>query len=56
VDTGDELEIDYATGRVRNISRGTEKTYPVLAPELLAIIERGGWEENFRARLAQRSA
>jgi 3-isopropylmalate/(R)-2-methylmalate dehydratase small subunit len=53
VETGDELEIDFASGRATNFTRGWERTYPTLPPALLDIIARGGWEQNFRARLAQ---
>jgi len=52
VETGDELEIDFATGRTTNFNRKWERTYPTLPTALLDIIRRGGWEQNFRARLA----
>jgi 3-isopropylmalate/(R)-2-methylmalate dehydratase small subunit len=53
LETGDELAIDFASGRVTNLTRGWERNYPTLPPALLDIIARGGWEQNFRARLAQ---
>ena len=53
VATGDELEIDFATGRARNFTREWERSYPTLPPALLDIIKCGGWEQNFRARLAR---
>ena len=52
VETGDELEIDFATGRATNFTRSWERIYPTLPTALLDIIRRGGWEQNFRARLA----
>jgi 3-isopropylmalate/(R)-2-methylmalate dehydratase small subunit len=53
VETGDELEIDYATGRATSFTRGWERIYPTLPTALLDIIRLGGWEQNFRARLAR---
>jgi 3-isopropylmalate/(R)-2-methylmalate dehydratase small subunit len=53
VETGDELQIDFASGRTTNFSRKWERTYPTLPTALLEIVARGGWEQNFRARLAQ---
>ncbi len=50
--TGDELEVDFAEGVFRNRTRGTERRWPPLPPPLRAIIEAGGWEAAFRARLA----
>ena len=50
--TGDELEVDFRSGRFRNLSRDTENNYPPLDPRLLAIIENGGWLPTLRKRLA----
>lgn len=50
--TGDVLEVDFRTGRFRNLTRGTERRWPPLPPALQAIIEAGGWEASFRQRLA----
>jgi 3-isopropylmalate/(R)-2-methylmalate dehydratase small subunit len=54
-ETGDELEVDFQTGRFKNVSRGTETKYAPLPRELLAIVEVGGWKEHFRRRLAAAS-
>jgi hypothetical protein len=35
----------------RNLSRGTERRWTPVPPELRAIVEAGGWEAAFRARL-----
>jgi 3-isopropylmalate/(R)-2-methylmalate dehydratase small subunit len=51
-ETGDQLEVDFATGRFVNLSRGTQASYAPLPPELQAIIAVGGWKEHFRQRLA----
>ena len=51
-ETGDQLEVNFETGRFRNVTRGTESAYPPLPAELLAIIAVGGWKEHFRRRLA----
>lgn len=54
VSQGDLLEVDFATGHGRNLSRDDNWEFAPLAPELLAIIREGGWEANFRKRLAER--
>lgn len=51
-ETGDELEVDFEHGHVRNLTSGLEMHFPPLDPALLAIIALGGW----RAHLAQRVA
>jgi 3-isopropylmalate/(R)-2-methylmalate dehydratase small subunit len=53
---GDQIEVDFASGATRNLSAGTEYRFAPLPPALLDIVRRGGWEANFRARLAARSA
>ena len=50
---GDELEVDFRSGRFCNVSRGIEKHYPPLDTTLLAIIENGGWMPTLRKRLAR---
>lgn len=52
VDTGDELEVDFEHGVVRNLTTGRELRFTPLDRALLAIIALGGW----RAHLAQRVA
>jgi 3-isopropylmalate/(R)-2-methylmalate dehydratase small subunit len=53
-ETGDELEVDLAGGRIRNLTRGTEFTarpYPEFMSELIAA---GGLIEHTKKRLASR--
>jgi 3-isopropylmalate/(R)-2-methylmalate dehydratase small subunit len=50
--TGDLVEVDFSTGVFRNLSRGTERKYEPLPPQLLDVVRIGGWEANFRRRLA----
>ena len=54
--TGEELEVDFSSGVFKNVTRGTERRYEPLAPELLEVIRIGGWEANFRRRLAEARA
>ena len=54
--TGDELEIDFESGRVANLTRGIERRFPPLPEALLAIVRAGGWETNFRRRLREAAA
>lgn len=51
-ETGEDLEVDFAEGVFRNLTRGFERRYPPLDAELRAIVAVGGWKENFRRRLA----
>jgi 3-isopropylmalate/(R)-2-methylmalate dehydratase small subunit len=50
--TGDLVEVDFGTGLFRNLSQGTQRSYPPLPPQLLDIVRIGGWEANFSRRLA----
>ncbi len=56
VTNGDELEVDLATGRVRNLTNGYETTVPRIAPELIDLLENGGLVEYTRRRLRARRA
>ena len=51
--TGDIVEVDFATGVFRNLTRGTERKYAPLPAQLLDVVRIGGWEANFRRRLAE---
>ena len=42
VETGDELELDLAAGRLRNLTRGTEKTFVPISDFARELIEDGG--------------
>jgi 3-isopropylmalate/(R)-2-methylmalate dehydratase small subunit len=53
-EAGDELEVDLASGRIKNLTRGTEftaKPYPEFMSELIAT---GGLVEHTKKRLASR--
>jgi 3-isopropylmalate/(R)-2-methylmalate dehydratase small subunit len=53
--TGEDVEIDFTTGRLTNHTRGgSAHTYRPLDEALLQIIQRGGWEAHFRDRLSAR--
>jgi 3-isopropylmalate/(R)-2-methylmalate dehydratase small subunit len=55
-ETGDELEVNFATGLFRNLTRGGERQYQPIEPELRAIVAAGGWADHVRNRLAQRGS
>lgn len=42
VKTGDEIEVDFTTGKVRNITQGTEAQYPAMSPILRDLAQNGG--------------
>ncbi len=53
-ESGDELEVDIASGRIKNLTKGTEFTaepYPSFMSELITA---GGLIEHTRQRLAER--
>ncbi len=52
---GDELELDLATARVRNLTRGVELQGQPYTPEMLSILEQGGLLNVLRARLTEPS-
>jgi 3-isopropylmalate/(R)-2-methylmalate dehydratase small subunit len=52
-ETGDELEVNFATGSFRNLTRGEDHQYKPIEPELREIIAIGGWEEHVKNRLAK---
>ena len=55
-EAGDQLEVDLASGKIKNLTRGTEftaKPYPEFMSELIAA---GGLIEHTKKRLASRRA
>ena len=50
---GDELEIDAATGRIRDLTNGAEITCPPLPPSMVAILAKGGLVGYVKERLAK---
>ena len=53
---GDEIEIDLANGRFRNLRSGYEARLPPMAPESLRLIEDGGIANYTRRVLNERRA
>jgi 3-isopropylmalate/(R)-2-methylmalate dehydratase small subunit len=52
VETGDELEVDFATGRFRNLTRGEDLQFAPLDQALRDIIAMGGWRPALEKRIA----
>lgn len=52
VQTGDELEVDFASGRFLNMTRGEELHFPPLDQALLDTIALGGWRPALQQRIA----
>ncbi len=53
-ESGDELEVDLASGRIKNLTRGTEFTAEPYPEFMSEIIAGGGLIEHTRQRLAGR--
>jgi 3-isopropylmalate/(R)-2-methylmalate dehydratase small subunit len=53
---GDELEVDIATGVVRNLTRASELQARPYTADMLAIVAAGGLLEVLKQRLAQTRA
>jgi 3-isopropylmalate/(R)-2-methylmalate dehydratase small subunit len=51
-ETGDELEVDFATGRFANRTRGEALRFEPLDKALLEIIAIGGWRAALEKRIA----
>jgi 3-isopropylmalate/(R)-2-methylmalate dehydratase small subunit len=49
---GDELEIDFATGALRNLTRPAQRALPPMPPILREIVAGGGMQATLRAWLA----
>jgi len=48
ISSGDEIEIDLASGRVRNVSTGTSKTVQPLPKVMMNVIADGGLAQHIR--------
>ena len=53
INDGDALEIDAATGRIRDLSNGAEITCPPLPQSMAAILSKGGLVGYVKERLAR---
>ncbi|MCI0585956.1 MAG: 3-isopropylmalate dehydratase small subunit [Planctomycetes bacterium] len=55
-ETGDELEVEVETGKVRNRTKGKEYQAAPLPPEVRQIVEAGGLIEYVKRRVAAKPA
>ncbi|MGE9984692.1 3-isopropylmalate dehydratase small subunit [Desulfovibrio sp. SGI.169] len=53
INDGDTLEIDAATGRIRDLTNGVEIACPPLPPSMAAILAKGGLVGYVKERLAK---
>ena len=53
INDGDELEIDAASGVIRDLTNGVEITCPPLPASMARIVEKGGLVNYVKDRLAQ---
>ena len=51
VETGDELAVDYAEGKVENLSNGKKFQVEKLPPFIMEILSDGGLIENLRRKI-----
>jgi len=49
---GDELEVDLAAGRIRNLTNGAEASFPPYSPLVADVIDAGGIIAVLKRRLA----
>jgi 3-isopropylmalate/(R)-2-methylmalate dehydratase small subunit len=52
VETGDEVEVDFESGSVRNLTRGVTLQFKPLDAQLRSIIALGGWRNHLERRIA----
>ena len=50
---GDELEVDIGSGRVRNLTQGTELEGEAYTPDMLEIVEKGGLLKMLEERMKE---
>lgn len=50
---GDELEVDIGSGRVRNLTQGTELEGEAYTPDMLEIVEKGGLLKMLEQRMKE---
>jgi len=49
-ETGDEIEVDLEEGRVRNLTKGFQRSFTPLPPVMRAILADGGLIPHIRKR------
>ncbi|HEY1372566.1 MAG TPA: 3-isopropylmalate dehydratase [Candidatus Binatia bacterium] len=54
VEEGDELEVNLESGTVRNLTKGSEKTFAPFSDHALAILEKGGLIPFLKQSLSKR--
>ena len=54
VKTGDELSVDFKTGKIENVSNGKKFQVEKLPPFILEILSDGGLIENLRKRIKRK--
>jgi 3-isopropylmalate/(R)-2-methylmalate dehydratase small subunit len=55
IEGGDEIEVEPASGAIRNITKGTSYTAAAFPPFMQSLIEAGGLQPYVEKRLAERS-
>ena len=48
IDEGDELDVDLGSGLLKNVTQGTEMTFPPLPPVMQTILADGGLAEHIK--------
>jgi len=54
--TGDEIEVDPASGKIRNLTRGREYQSAAFPPFMQSLIDAGGLQPYVERRLAEKSS
>lgn len=55
VNEGDELEVDLASGRARNLKSGESRSFSPFSDHALAILDRGGLIPFLKSNLAKKT-
>jgi 3-isopropylmalate/(R)-2-methylmalate dehydratase small subunit len=55
VNEGDELEVDLASGRARNLKSGESRSFSPFSDQTLAILDRGGLIAFLKSNLAKKT-
>ncbi|MBI2293510.1 MAG: 3-isopropylmalate dehydratase [Betaproteobacteria bacterium] len=53
LESGDELEVDFRSGHVRNLTQNWDQTFDPLPAALLDIILAGGWQPALKRRVEE---
>jgi 3-isopropylmalate/(R)-2-methylmalate dehydratase small subunit len=55
VNEGDELELDLASGRARNLTNGESRSFPPFSEHALAVLDRGGLIPFLKSNLIKKA-